>query len=88
MPMHLDVMIEYKDVTKELAYVPMYLMFGEKPQEDKDIPRTSFPAWKWTHPLYTFQISKKIASIKVIEIDPSQRMADVERRNNRLEIPW
>jgi hypothetical protein len=88
MPMPVDVMVEYKDGTKEIAYVPMYLMFGEKPQEDKKIPRTTFPLWKWTHPTYTIEVNKRISAIKVVEIDASQRMADVERKNNRLEIPW
>ena len=86
MPMPIDVMIEYTDGTKQLCYIPQYLMFGEKPAED-NTPRTVYEAWKWTHPEYVFEIDKKIATIKVVEIDPSQRMADLERRNNRLEIP-
>jgi hypothetical protein len=87
-PMPIDVMIEYKDGTKELAYIPMYLMFGTKEVEDKNIPRTVYPEWKWTHPTYSFKVNKRISAIKVIEIDATKRMADVERRNNRLEIPW
>jgi hypothetical protein len=88
MPMPIDLMVEYKDNTKEIAYVPTYSMFGEKPVEDKSIPRTTFPAWKWTHATYIVSVNKKLAAIKTIEIDPTRRMADVERRNNRLEIPF
>ncbi len=88
LPMPIDVLITYKDGTKEMAYIPMYLMFGEKPVENKNIPRIVFPDWKWTHPTYTFEVNKKIAAVKVIEIDATQRMADVERKNNKLEIPW
>jgi hypothetical protein len=87
-PMPQDVMIRYKDGTSELAYIPAYMMFGNKPEEDKNVQRTVFPAWKWTHNTYTFEIPKRIATIKVIELDETKRMADVERRNNRLEIPW
>lgn len=87
MPMPMDVLIEYKDGSKEMAYIPMYLMFGEKPAED-NVPRTTFESWKWTHPTYTFQVKRKLADMKTIIIDPSERMADVERKNNRLEIPW
>lgn len=87
-PMPIDLVVEYKDGSKELLYAPMYLMFGEKAVEDKTIPRTVFPAWKWTHPTYTFEVDKRITILKSIEIDPSQRMADVSRRNNRLDIPW
>ena len=86
MPMPIDVVIEYTDGTRQLCYIPQYSMFGEKPAED-DMPRTVYEPWKWTHPEYVFEIDKKIANIKVVEIDPSQRMADLERRNNRLEIP-
>lgn len=86
MPMPIDFVIEYKDGTKQLCYIPQYLMFGEKPAED-NTPRTVYEPWKWTHPEYVFEIDRKIIDIKVLEIDPSQRMADLERRNNRLEIP-
>ncbi len=88
MPMPIDVMIDYKDGTKEIVYVPMSLMFGGKEAEDKDIPRTVFPEWKWTHPTYTIEVGKKLAAIKTIEIDQTQRMADVERKNNKIEIPF
>lgn len=88
MPMPVDVLIEAKDGTKELLYVPLYDMFGSKPVEDKNIPRTEFPAWKWTHDTTVVSVNKKIAAIKFIEIDASQRMADVERKNNKLVIPW
>ncbi|MEO8582846.1 MAG: M1 family metallopeptidase [Flavitalea sp.] len=87
MPMPIDLQITYKDGTKEMAYIPMYLMFGGKPAEDK-ILRTVFAPWKWTHSTYTFEINKRITNIKTLEIDPSERMADTERRNNKLEIPW
>lgn len=87
-PMPIDLLVEYKDGTKEIVYVPLSLMYGEKPQEDKTIPRTSFPGWKWTHPTYTVNIQRKISAVKVLEIDASRRMADIERKNNRLEIPW
>ncbi|MBL7699336.1 MAG: M1 family metallopeptidase [Chitinophagaceae bacterium] len=88
MPMPVDLQFDYKDGTKEIAYVPMYLMFGEKPVEDKSIPRTVFPSWKWTHATYIVSVNKKLSEIKTIEIDPSRRMADVERRNNKIDIPF
>ena len=61
-------------------------MYGEKPAEN-NIPRTVHEEWKWTHPDYSFAISKGIADIKSVEIDPSQRMADINRTNNKLVIP-
>ena len=87
MPMPLDVVIQYKDGSKELAYIPQYLQFGVKPVEDASIPRTVFAAWKWTSPTYTFEVGHKLFDIKTIEIDPTQRMADVDRKNNKLVVP-
>jgi hypothetical protein len=88
MPMPVDVVLQYKDGSKEMAYIPQYLMFGEKPVEDPSIPRTTFEPWKWTHPTYIFEVNRRLTDVKVVEIDPSQRMADVDRKNNRLELNW
>jgi Peptidase family M1 domain len=88
MPMPIDVEITYKDGSKEMAYIPQYFMFGEKPVEDTTIPRTTFEPWKWTSPTYSFELNHKLTDIKVVEIDPTQRMADVDRKNNKLELNW
>jgi hypothetical protein len=87
MPMPVDVQLTFKNRTKENHYVPMYLMFGEKPAEDS-LPRTSHPSWKWTDPLYTFSFKRRLTELSVVEIDPTQRMADIDRRNNKLELKW
>jgi hypothetical protein len=86
MPMPVDVLVTYKDGSQELHYVPLSLMYGEKPAEGAT-PRTVHPEWKWTHPDYAFPISKNIKDIKSIEIDPSQRLADINKANNKLVIP-
>lgn len=87
-PMPIDLQITFRDGSKELHYVPMYLMFGGKPNEITSIARTTYPAWKWTHPQYTIETTRKLSDIVAVEIDPSMRMADVERKNNRLELKW
>lgn len=88
MPMPLDVQLEFKDGTKMMVNIPQYQMFGAKPAEDASMPWMVAEPWKWTHPEYVFEIKRKINEIKALEIDPSRRMADVERRNNRLDVPW
>lgn len=88
MPMPLDVQLEFKDGTKMMVNIPQYQMFGAKPAEDASMPWVVAEPWKWTHPEYVFEIKRKINEIKALEIDPSRRMADVERRNNRLDVPW
>lgn len=86
MPMPVDVLLTFKDGSKELHYIPLNLMYGEKPAEDAT-PRTVHEEWKWTHPEYSFATSRGIQEIRSIEIDPSQRLADVNRVNNKLVIP-
>ncbi len=86
MPMPVDVLLTFKDGSQELHYIPSSLMFGEKPVEN-NIPRTVHTEWKWTHPDYSFTISKSIKELKSIEIDATQRMADVNRNNNKLVVP-
>jgi aminopeptidase N len=88
MPMPLDVFMNFKDGSTRVSYIPQYLMFGQKSNEDPSITRTIHEPWRWTHPYYEFEIDRKLADLKTIEIDPSQRMADVNRQNNKLELNW
>ncbi len=86
MPMPLDVLVTYKDGTKEMHYVPLNMMYGAKPAED-NVTRVVHDEWKWVNPEYNLQISHSIKDIKEIEIDPSKRLADINRTNNKLTIP-
>ena len=86
MPMPVDVLITYKDGSKEMHYIPMDLMYGAKPAEDS-IKRIVHDEWPWVNPEYSFNITKTVNDIKSIEIDPSQRMADMSRINNKIVVP-
>lgn len=88
MPMPIDVLITYKDGMKELHYIPLNLMLGNKPAENAVITRKLYPEWKWTHPTYVIQSSRKLTDIISVEIDPSLRMADIDRKNNKLQLKW
>lgn len=86
MPMPVDLVITYKDGTSEMIYMPLVIMRGEKPQE-KDMPKRSMTSdWPWTNLTKTIKISQKRDNIKSIEIDPSMGMADLERKNNKVEF--
>jgi hypothetical protein len=87
-PMPIDVLLQYKDGSKELAYIPLYSMFGIKPEEDKKIPGFVLEPWKWTSPSYEFEVNHKLTDLRLVEIDASHRMADVNRSNNKLELKW
>jgi hypothetical protein len=54
--------------------------------EDKTIPRNDLEAWPWVNPSYVVKINRKATDIAFIEIDPTQRMADVERKNNLVDL--
>jgi len=87
-PMPIDLQITFKDGSKELHYIPMYLMFGEKPVEDVSIPRFTYDPWKWTNSTYIIESTKKLTDFSLVEIDASLRMADIDRKNNKLELKW
>lgn len=88
MPMPIDLQITFKDGSKEMHYIPMNLMYGEKPDEYPTVPRKIYEPWKWTHSTYTIETSRKLADFTMVEIDPSLRLADVDRKNNKLELKW
>ena len=87
MPMPIDLQITYKDGTTETHYIPLDLMFGGK-QAENNQAFVLHNEWHWTHPTYIVELKRKLTDIKEVEIDPSQRMADVERKNNNLKLNW
>lgn len=86
-PMPIDLMVEYKDGSNELFYMPLRIMRGEKPNDEyAGIERTVKADWPWVYPTYTLKIDKPVSDIKRIEIDPSQRLADIDRDNNVFNV--
>lgn len=88
MPMPIDLQITTRDGSSELHYVPLYDMFGEKPAENGAPARSVHPYWKWTHETYVLETNRKLTDITLIQIDPTRRMADIESKNNKLELKW
>jgi hypothetical protein len=80
-PMPIDLVVTYQDGAKENYYIPMNELLGQKPAEGERIVAET---WPWVYPVYTLKVNRKPSEIESIEIDPSQRMADVDRKNNRL----
>ena len=88
MPMPLDVHITFKDGSSEWHYVPAYQMFGEKPAESYQQNRKVYGPWRWTSPTYSIATTRRLTDITTVEIDPANRMADINRRNNRIELKF
>jgi hypothetical protein len=88
MPMPVDLRISFKDSATEDHLVPLDLMFGNKrPENPKHTSFVEAP-WKWTHPTYIVETSRRLTDLRSVEIDPSRRMADVDRKNNKLSLDW
>ncbi|CAN5899978.1 M1 family metallopeptidase [soil metagenome] len=88
MPMPIDLQLTFKDGSTEMHNIPLNLMFGNKQNENPGQPYIVDEEWRWTHPTYVVEFKHKLTDLKKAEIDPSRRMADIERKNNLLELTW
>jgi len=88
MPMPIDMQLTFKDSAKEMHYVPLDLMYGTKSSENTDVQRIVYSPWYWTNPTYTIETTRRLMDLRIAEIDPSKRMADVERKNNKIELRY
>ncbi|PWI29787.1 peptidase M1 [Flavobacteriaceae bacterium LYZ1037] len=78
MPMPIDLTVTYTDGTTEDYYIPLRMMRGKKPTT-----ATTISNWAWAFPTYTFETSK---TIKSVQIDPKEGMADINKENNKFEM--
>jgi hypothetical protein len=85
-PMPIDLEVEFDGGKKHMFYAPLVIMRGEKENENSKMKRTVLKDWPWVNPTYTIVIDEDIEDIKRIEIDPSQRLADIDRENNTYDV--
>lgn len=85
-PMPVDLVVTYKDGTSEIFYIPLNETLGNKQVENQTLPRSDLEPWPWVNPTYTVKVRKPSAEIASMEIDPSRRMADIERKNNKADL--
>ena len=81
-PMPIDLKITCGDGETETYTIPLAIMRGEKKTDKYGDEIKLLPDWRWTHPTYEIVLDKKFKNIEKVEIDPSQRMADIEKANN------
>lgn len=86
MPMPVDLVITYQDGSQEMVYLPLVIQRGSKPDEAGMPKRIKTQRWPWTNITTEVTLEKDISDIKSIEIDPSLRMADINRENNKFII--
>ena len=85
-PMPVDLVVTLKDGSKHMYYIPLNEMLGNKQVEDQNMERTDLVAWPWVNPTYTLGITESPSDIQSIEIDPTMRLADIDRKNNRMNF--
>ena len=81
MPMPQEVLIQFKDGSMALHYIPISLMRGEK-ENTYDLPWMQEKDWTWANPKYSFTIDQPKENIEAIVLDPSNLMADIDKSNN------
>lgn len=79
-PMPIEVEVTYDNGSQEIYYIPLRIMRWEKPNMENTLED-----WSWAMPTYDLTIPNGNFMVKKVEIDPSQKMADIERSNNIVE---
>ncbi|MFZ1705071.1 MAG: M1 family metallopeptidase [Saprospiraceae bacterium] len=82
MPMPLDITVTMKDGTVTNHYIPMNLMRANKKNDDFFTNYTLQKRWPWVEKFYTLPLGVETMDIKSIVIDPSGRLADIDKSNN------
>jgi hypothetical protein len=80
-PMPVDLRITYASGRIEMLNIPLVSMYGAKRIEGYDAQAP----WGWTHPEYVLKHTATEPIIS-IEVDPSQRLLDIDRSNNVWNI--
>ena len=81
MPMPLEILISFKNGNKQIHYIPIGIMRGEK-KPYTDIEWILHNDWTWSTPNYKLIIDFPLDSIEKITIDSSNLMADIDKSNN------
>jgi hypothetical protein len=86
-PMPIDVIVTKKDGSKIGYTIPLQIMRGAKGADLSGFNWIVSPDWAWTNPQYSLNLPINLDDILNIEIDPSERMADIDRQNNVWNNP-
>lgn len=85
-PMPVDVYVEYIDKSYDFITIPLVSMRGEKIFEGNLVYEVA-KDWPWTSTEYSLVVPTNGKKIKQVVLDPTLRMADVNRLNNTWPFP-
>ena len=80
-PMPVDLQLTWSDGSTSWYTIPLDLMRAEKKQEGNTL-YTVLPDWHWVQTRYIANIPTQGKTLKEVKLDPSMRLADVNRGNN------
>lgn len=80
MPMPIELRVTFTNGKTQDFYIPLQMMYWQKPNTG-ELGET----WSWANPNYEMILMFAKDQISKIEIDPSQKMADIKRDNNVFE---
>lgn len=86
MPMPVDVVVTDEKGETTTYHIPLRMMRGAKSDEELTDHFIVAEDWPWTHLTYDLDIPVSLSDIRIVEIDPSNRMADIDLTNNRKEL--
>ena len=84
MPMPIEIEVLYEDLSSDLYYIPLSIMRGEKDNSNNKF--IFLEDWEWVNESYQIDLDDSDKKIKKIEINPSGKLADVNKSNNIIEF--
>lgn len=85
MPMPQDLVITMEDGSVMVYNIPLDIMRGAKTGDAKLYKNATFTVaddWNWVNPTYTLEIKQSKKKIQKIELNASQKMADINPEND------
>ena len=79
-PMPIEIEVLYQDLSTDIYYIPLSIMRGEKDNSNNKF--IFLEDWEWVNESYQIDLDDSDKKIKKIEINPSGKLADVDKTNN------
>ena len=83
-PMPIEIEVLYEDLSTDIYYIPLSIMRGEKDNSNGKF--ILLEDWEWVNESYQIDLDDSDKKIKKIEINPSGKLADVNKSNNIIEF--
>ncbi len=84
MPMPIEIEVIYDDLSVQNYYIPLSIMRGEKINSNNKF--ILLDDWEWVNKNYQIDFNTSKKKIKKIQINPSGKMADVDKSNNVIKF--